>query len=121
LIRAALSPTYDDLPYHLQLCLLYLSIFPKGHNIRRRRLVIRWIAEGYSRQTHTNSAEEIGESYFQELINRSIIRPSKTMPSSVRGTDSFQVNNLHRKISFSKAMEENHGFVLGSTYNNQDT
>ncbi|KAM0860381.1 hypothetical protein ACQ4PT_046571 [Festuca glaucescens] len=121
LIRTALSPTYDDLPYHLQLCLLYLSIFPKGHKIRRRRLVIRWIAEGYSCETHSKSAEETGESYFQELINRSVIRPSKTMPSSVGRTDSFQVNNLHRKISFSKAMEENHGFVLGSTYNSQDT
>ncbi|CAM0913290.1 unnamed protein product [Alopecurus aequalis] len=120
-IRTALSPTYDYLPYHLQLCLLYLSIFPKGHSIRRRRLVIRWIAEGYSCETHGKSAEEMGESYFQELINRSIIRPSKTMPSSLGHTDSFQVNNLHRKISFSKAMEENHGFVLGNTYNSQET
>ncbi|CAM0943611.1 unnamed protein product [Alopecurus aequalis] len=121
LIRKALSPTYDDLPYHLQLCLLYLSIFPKGRNIRRRRLIIRWISEGYSCATHGKSAEEMGESYVQELINRSIIRPSKTMPSSVGRTESFQVNNLHRKISFSKAMEDNHGFVLGSTYNSQDT
>ncbi|CAM0947956.1 unnamed protein product [Alopecurus aequalis] len=121
LIKKALSPTYDDLPYHLQLCLLYLSIFPKGQNIRRRRLIARWIAEGYSCKTHNMSAEEIGEGYFQELINRNIIRPSKTMPSSVEHIDSFQVNNLHHKISVSKAMEENHGFVLGSTYNSQDT
>ncbi|KAK1621040.1 hypothetical protein QYE76_026557 [Lolium multiflorum] len=121
LIRKALSPTYDDLPYHLQLCVLYLSIFPKGYNIRRRRLITRWIAEGYSCKTHNKSAEEIGEGYFQELINRGIIRPSKTMPSNVERIDYFQVNNLHHKISVSKAMEENHGFVLGSIYNNQDT
>ncbi|CAM0913291.1 unnamed protein product [Alopecurus aequalis] len=121
LIRTALSATYDHLTYHLQLCVLYLSIFPKGHGIRRSRLVIRWIAEGYSCETQGKSAEAIGESYFQELISRSIIRPSKTMPSSVGHTDCFQVNNLHRKIIFSKAMEENHGFVLGNTYNSRDT
>ncbi|KAL5213124.1 hypothetical protein ABZP36_023971 [Zizania latifolia] len=37
-ISRALAPSYDDVPYHLKLCHLYLCVFPKGHNIRRKRL-----------------------------------------------------------------------------------
>lgn len=121
MIRTALAPTYGGLPYHLKLCFLYLSIFPKGHSIRRRRLIRRWIVEGYSSKTHTMSAEEIGESYFAELINRSIIRPSKRVTHNVGSIDHCQVHNLLHKISVSKSMVGGHGFLLGCSSNNQET
>uniref|UniRef100_A0A0D3H4L3 Disease resistance R13L4/SHOC-2-like LRR domain-containing protein n=1 Tax=Oryza barthii TaxID=65489 RepID=A0A0D3H4L3_9ORYZ len=52
------------------MCLLYFSIFPALHGIRRRRLVMRWIAEGYS------SASEVGERDAAELISMGMIHPS---------------------------------------------
>ncbi|KAL5211161.1 hypothetical protein ABZP36_022008 [Zizania latifolia] len=56
-ISRALSSSYDDLPYHVKMCLLYLFAFPKGHNIRQKRLVRRWVVEGYAINTHNMSAE----------------------------------------------------------------
>ncbi|KAF7105493.1 hypothetical protein CFC21_106300 [Triticum aestivum] len=49
-IRAVLLKSYDGLPYHLKSCFLYLDIFPEDHEVSKRRLVRRWIAEGYSRE-----------------------------------------------------------------------
>uniref|UniRef100_A0A0E0JZT4 NB-ARC domain-containing protein n=1 Tax=Oryza punctata TaxID=4537 RepID=A0A0E0JZT4_ORYPU len=121
MISAALTLSYDDLPYHLKLCFLYLCLFPKGHNIRRRRLTRRWVAEGYTSKTHNLSAEEVGENYFLELINRSIIQPAKTGAHNAENIEYCRVHNLIHKISILKSMEENHGFLLDSSSNNQGT
>uniref|UniRef100_A0A0D9YS88 NB-ARC domain-containing protein n=1 Tax=Oryza glumipatula TaxID=40148 RepID=A0A0D9YS88_9ORYZ len=122
MISTTLEPSYNNLSYHLKLCLLYLSVFPKGHNIRRKCIVRRWVAEGYISKTHSLSAEEVGESYFAELINRSIIQPSEPVPAhNVDNIEYCRVHNLMHKISVSKSMEENHGFVLEVSSNNEGT
>nr|ALO70078.1 NBS-LRR-like resistance protein [Oryza sativa] len=90
-----------------------------GHNIRRKRIVRRWAAEGYISKTHSLSAEEVGESYFAELINRSIIQPSEPVPHNAGDIEYCRVHNLMHKISVSKSMEENHGFVLEVSSNNE--
>uniref|UniRef100_A0A0E0G4Q7 Disease resistance protein winged helix domain-containing protein n=1 Tax=Oryza nivara TaxID=4536 RepID=A0A0E0G4Q7_ORYNI len=92
-----------------------------GQNIRRKRIVRRWVAEGYISKTHSLSAEEVGESYFAELINRSIIQPSVPVPHNAGNIEYCRVHNLMHKISVSKSMEENHGFVLEVSSNNEGT
>uniref|UniRef100_A0ACD5WCG7 Uncharacterized protein n=1 Tax=Avena sativa TaxID=4498 RepID=A0ACD5WCG7_AVESA len=72
-IRRVLKHSYDDLPKHLQKCLLYLSIFPKGCKIRRDSLVQRWIVEELISGKDGQSLKELGESYLSELINSSMI------------------------------------------------
>uniref|UniRef100_A0A3B5XT59 Uncharacterized protein n=1 Tax=Triticum aestivum TaxID=4565 RepID=A0A3B5XT59_WHEAT len=46
-IITVLNKSYDGLPYHLKSCFLYLPIFPEDYNIKLKRLLRRWIAEGY--------------------------------------------------------------------------
>lgn len=70
-----LSLGYIDLPYHLKTCLLYLSVFREDCLITRDRLVRRWIAKGFITAECGKTLEEQGESYFNELINRSLIKP----------------------------------------------
>ncbi|CAL4982027.1 unnamed protein product [Urochloa decumbens] len=110
MIKTVLMRSYDGLPYHLKVIFLYLSVFPEDHIIRRKSVVRRWIAEGYSREMHHMTAEKVGDKHFDELIDRSMILPSESgIPGKI---DSCQLHDLIREICVSKAREENFVFTL---------
>lgn len=69
----ALEVSYDDLPQHLKVCLLYLSAFPEYYKIGRDRLTRRWITEGFVNEEPGMSMQEVAENYFSELIERNMI------------------------------------------------
>nr|CAB3457605.1 unnamed protein product [Digitaria exilis] len=71
--------SYDGLPYHLKPIFLYLGIFPENHEIRRTRLLRRWMAEGYIAKNRDMPMEDVAELFYSELINRSMIQPSKNL------------------------------------------
>ncbi|OQU80797.1 hypothetical protein SORBI_3007G186700 [Sorghum bicolor] len=111
-IPNVLVKSYEGLPYHLKSCFLYMSIFPEDYSISRRRLVQRWIAEGYSSEVRGKSMEETADRYFMELIDRSVILPVRKHVPSLKGIDSCQLHDLMREISISRAMDENLVFRL---------
>uniref|UniRef100_A0A8R7VG84 Disease resistance protein winged helix domain-containing protein n=1 Tax=Triticum urartu TaxID=4572 RepID=A0A8R7VG84_TRIUA len=68
-MRRMVTLSYNHLPSHLKSCFLYLSIFTEDFEIERRRLVERWIAEGFIIARSGVSVEDVGNSYFNDLIN----------------------------------------------------
>ncbi|KAF8694031.1 hypothetical protein HU200_038481 [Digitaria exilis] len=74
-MRKVLSISYYGLPSHLKACFLYLSVFPEDYIILKDQLVHRWISEGFIPGQHAVTLYENGGTYFNELINRSLIEP----------------------------------------------
>lgn len=74
-MRRALRHCYDSLPdYDHRSCMLYLGIFPKGHQIKSKSLVRRLKAEGLVNE---------GCKCFDELIDRCIVEPVQICNNSV--------------------------------------
>ncbi|GJM95576.1 hypothetical protein PR202_ga12334 [Eleusine coracana subsp. coracana] len=74
--------------------------------MKRRRLVKRWIAEGYVRRTRGSEPEEVGERIFNEFLNMAIIQPIKFAAITSGRVISCNVNPLMLELSISKAIEE---------------
>ena len=71
-MNTILSLSYNDLPFHLKTCLLYLSKYPEDRVIRKDVLVWSCIAEGFITRAGS-SLQETEDGYFNELNNRSLI------------------------------------------------
>nr|UBY07034.1 NBS-LRR disease resistance protein [Dasypyrum villosum] len=112
-VRRMVTMSYNHLPSHLKSCFLYLSIFPEDFEIKRRRMVERWIAEGFVIARVGVSAEDVGNSYFNDLISRSLIQPSRV---NIEGTvKSCRVHDIVRDVMVSISRDENFAW---STWDN---
>ena len=105
-VKNILYICYNDLPQHLKTCLLYLSTYPEGYVIGRDHLIRRWIAEGFiSLKSEHDNLEEVGQCYFNELINRGMIQPVGIQYDGQ--ADACQVHSLILGLIVSISAEEN--------------
>ncbi|XP_058114365.1 putative disease resistance protein At1g50180 [Magnolia sinica] len=102
-ISDILSLSYKDLPYYLKPCFLYLGIFPEDHEFLVKELIQMWAAEGFLQERGEETLEEVGEECLKELIQRSMVKVSKT--SSSGGIKSCSIHDLLRDLSISEAKE----------------
>ncbi|TVU00233.1 hypothetical protein EJB05_54342, partial [Eragrostis curvula] len=111
-LRQVVTLSYNHLPSHLKPCFLYLSLFPEDFEIKRKHLVNRWIAEGFVVRIGTarRTLEGVAESYFYELISRSLIQPSKL--GILGNVKSCRVHDIVHDIAVSISREENHVFLV---------
>ncbi|KAL6328870.1 hypothetical protein AAG906_003887 [Vitis piasezkii] len=81
-ILPSLILSYHDLPLHLKRCFTYCSIFPKDHEFDKKKLILLWMAEGFLRLSWSNRRmEEVGDSYFHELLCKSFFQKSVSKES----------------------------------------
>ncbi|RCV29451.1 hypothetical protein SETIT_6G014600v2 [Setaria italica] len=98
--------SYFDLPLYLRSCMLYLSVFPEDYLIDCRRLILLWVAEGLIPGQGRENMEQLGRSYLNELINRSLVQPIKVGADSATVKE-CRVHDVILEFIVSKAVEDN--------------
>uniref|UniRef100_A0A0D9XQP0 AAA+ ATPase domain-containing protein n=2 Tax=Leersia perrieri TaxID=77586 RepID=A0A0D9XQP0_9ORYZ len=106
-----LSLSYFDLSYPIKTCLLYLSIFPEDYNIDRDSLIWGWIGEGFVVEKNGYTLQEVGECYFNEFINRSMIQPAEVGYDGKAGA--CRVHDIVLAFIISRSIEENFVTIVG--------
>ncbi|XBI76842.1 hypothetical protein VPH35_070032 [Triticum aestivum] len=113
-MNSILNLSYTHLPLHLRRCFLYLGMYPEDHIIWRDDLIKQWIAEGFVSSLHGSDLEAVGRSYFNELVNRSMIQPAETEYGEVL---SCRVHDMMLDLILSKCVEDN---FVSVAYNSED-
>ncbi|KAK2987400.1 hypothetical protein RJ640_020597 [Escallonia rubra] len=116
-VMDVLALSYEDLPYYLKICFLYLGQFPEDYEIEAEQLVRMWVAEGIvSPMTHywyyQKEGEELEETmvdvaraYLDELVERCVVQ---VRLSKSRGRlKSCRLHDVMRDFCLSKTREEN--------------
>nr|UBY07041.1 NBS-LRR disease resistance protein [Dasypyrum villosum] len=104
-MKNILSLSYNDLPPNLKTVLLHLSNFPEDYVIDRERLVRQGIAEGFISEERGRSCQEVAESYFYELINKSLVQPVDIGYDGK--VQACRVHDMMLELIISKSIEEN--------------
>ncbi|GJM95946.1 hypothetical protein PR202_ga12742 [Eleusine coracana subsp. coracana] len=81
-------------------------------SIRRRRLVMRWVAEGFSKDTDSYTAEENAEEFFIKLVEMSMVQPPQDEISTNLKMVSCNVSAFFHEYIISRPKEENIIFAL---------
>ncbi|KAJ1256674.1 hypothetical protein BS78_K334600 [Paspalum vaginatum] len=113
-----LSFSYYDLPLHLRTCLLYLSAFPEDSVIPKTPLIWMWIAEGFIREEKGIWLYEVGERYFNDLANRSLIQVVEEDEYTYDVQSYCRVHDI--VLDFIRSMSHEENFFTISD-NDQDT
>ncbi|KAF4349096.1 hypothetical protein G4B88_029065 [Cannabis sativa] len=102
-----LSLSYNDLPYYLKPCFLYLARYPEDATIQVKELCLMLIAEGFisPRRRSTETIEDVAYDYLSQLVERSMVQVDNW---SLRGRmKTFHIHDLMRDLCVSKAEDEN--------------
>ncbi|GMN52874.1 hypothetical protein TIFTF001_022011 [Ficus carica] len=122
-VEDILELSFQDLPYYLKPCFLYLGRFPEDSEIAKGRLIRLWIAEGFiptvgKEEDGGRLIEDIAEQYLEELIDRCRVQVSKK-DNTGRGVKTFRLHDLMRDFCISKAKEKLFLEIVQSSGTNQ--
>ncbi|CAN6566633.1 unnamed protein product [Malus baccata var. baccata] len=113
-----LALSYDELPYLLKLCFLYLGHFPEDYEIRVKRLAQLWIAEGFissASQGHGSAEvlEDVAYTCLSELVQRCMVQVGTL--GSTNKIKTCHLHDLMRDLCLLKAEEESFLYVVKFT------
>ncbi|BBG97253.1 hypothetical protein Prudu_006312 [Prunus dulcis] len=100
-----LELSYDDLPYYLKLCFLYLAHFPEDYEIPVSTFTKLWMAEGFISLTSMEVMEDVSYLCLSELVGRCMVQVGKH--GSSKKIKTCHLHDLMRDLCMLKAKEEN--------------
>ncbi|KAF4357394.1 hypothetical protein F8388_017878 [Cannabis sativa] len=114
-MQAILSLSFNDLPYHLKHCFMYISLFPEDYLIKRNVLIRLWIAEGFIEEMEGRTLEEVANGCFNELLNRSLCQVNERYRDG--RIKSCRVHDILRETMLLKSKEQSFAVVTNKESN----
>ncbi|KAF8713465.1 hypothetical protein HU200_028241 [Digitaria exilis] len=113
-MRHIVALSYNHLPHELKRCMMYLSIFPEDYEIKKDRLVSRWIAEGLVPEKRGCTLTEVAETYLDELVSRNMV--VRRFGEYNMNVEWYRVHDVLLEVMVSKSLESNFVSLLGEQY-----
>ncbi|KAF8686811.1 hypothetical protein HU200_043422 [Digitaria exilis] len=113
-MRHIVALSYNHLPHELKWCMMYLSIFPEDYEIKKDRLVSRWIAEGLVPEKRGCTLTEVAETYLDELVSRNMV--VRRFDEIFGNVEWYRVHDVLLEVMVSKSLEFNFVSLLGEQY-----
>ncbi|KAK3429306.1 hypothetical protein EUGRSUZ_E00733, partial [Eucalyptus grandis] len=120
-VSKLLALSYEDLPWHLKPCFLFLGNFPEDEEIPAIEVLHMWIAEGfvslnaYDKEREI-SVEDVAEQYLTELVNRGMVQVQFKSSGKIK---SCHLHDLMRDLCISKALQESFLSILNIQQDNK--
>ncbi|PIA65051.1 hypothetical protein AQUCO_00100495v1 [Aquilegia coerulea] len=111
-LNFVISLSYNDLPYHLKSCFLYLCVFPEDYPIDCSRLLRLWVGEGFVKRMRSvdMTMDEIASLYLDELIQRSLVQVTKI--NERNKVKECRIHDLMRDFIIAKARNQNLATII---------
>ncbi|XP_056173789.1 probable disease resistance protein RF45 isoform X2 [Syzygium oleosum] len=107
-VSKVLALSYDDLPWHLKPCFLYLGSFPEDAEIPATKVLHMWIAEGFVSlnlydEEREIQVEDIAKQYLMELVSRGMVQVRFNWSGKIK---TCHLHDLMRDLCIFKATQE---------------
>ncbi|VVA36488.1 PREDICTED: putative disease resistance [Prunus dulcis] len=108
-VSRVLALSYDDLPYYLKPCFLYLGHYPEDSEFLVSKLTKLWVAEGLislrqQRHGSRETMEDIARDWLSELVERCLVQVGTSgSTGTIKGC---RIHDLVRDMCLLKAKEE---------------
>ncbi|XP_042493995.1 putative disease resistance protein At1g50180 [Macadamia integrifolia] len=99
-----LGLSYNDLPYYLKPCFLYIGVFPHVFEIHSKQLIRLWIAEGLIKAEGDQTLEATAEKYLSMLVDRSLVQVIRTRADG--GVKTIKFHDLLRDYCISEGVRQ---------------
>ncbi|XP_022897993.1 disease resistance protein RPM1-like [Olea europaea var. sylvestris] len=110
--------SFNDLPYHLKYCLLYMAIYPEYHLIKCDSLIRLWIMEGFVNEEKEGwTVEQVAQDYLKELAKKNLVEVVKAKENG--SIKSCRINYFIRENLLNKAKRQNFFMTVGKNSNGQ--
>ncbi|XP_010523649.1 PREDICTED: disease resistance protein RPM1-like [Tarenaya hassleriana] len=103
-VHGILSLSFKDLPHPLKHCFLYCCLFPEDYEIKRKRLIRMWIAQGFVEPRRGAKLEEVADSYLRELVYRNMLQVIRK--NCLGRPKTFKMHDMMREIALSMSKAE---------------
>lgn len=104
-VKRILLLSFKDLPFYLKHCFLYCCVFHYGYQIKRKKLIRLWVAEGFIKERKGMTMEEVAEEYLTDLIFRSMIQVMET--NAAGRVKTCRVHDVMRELAMATSEKQN--------------